>query len=360
MLTFLKGEVPDRVPWFGDLTYWAGARENDGDLPEGFGSSDEYYDFHRDLGVGFYLQGYQPSIGSLDDTITAEGDRTGVRIEHTVNTPVGSLTQIQQALPDSATVACLKHYVDGPEDLAALRWWFEHTEFSANYSEAVKRQGLVEDLGVVLCYLPKSPFMQMMVVYAGVETVIDLWMDVRDEFEATLAVMEAKVAEDAQICVDSPAECLMIPENLSSEVVGKNFYESYVRSYHERWTDAIRSAGKTSFIHVDGTVEGLGAEVAQSGFDVIEAVTPKPVGDISLQQMRDLVGEKTILWGGLPGIYFTPHVSDEEFESYTRQTLELMRQTPNYVLGVADQVPPDGTRERIARVVELAKESGRY
>ena len=34
-----------------------------------------------------------------------------------------------------------------------------------------------------------------------------------------------------------------------------------------------------------------------------------------------------------------------------------MRSEPRYVLGVADQVPPDGLERRIRRVAELADES---
>ena len=58
ILTMFRGGVPDRVPWFGDLTYWAGAMERRGEVPRNWQSSESYYQFHRELGVGFYLQGY--------------------------------------------------------------------------------------------------------------------------------------------------------------------------------------------------------------------------------------------------------------------------------------------------------------
>jgi hypothetical protein len=55
ILSLFSGRVPDRVPWFGDLTYWAGAMERRGEVPAGYQRSADYYRFHRDLGVGFYL-----------------------------------------------------------------------------------------------------------------------------------------------------------------------------------------------------------------------------------------------------------------------------------------------------------------
>lgn len=77
-----------------------------------------------------------------------------------------------------------------------------------------------------------------------------------------------------------------------------------------------------------------------------------------MEDWVDWVGESdAILWGGLPGVYFTPLVSEEEFD---RHVLEVMTREPRYVLGVADQVPPDGLERRVRRVRELVGVCGSY
>jgi uroporphyrinogen-III decarboxylase len=172
--------------------------------------------------------------------------------------------------------------------------------------------------------------------------------------------MEAKYDLAAELTVNSPAECIMIPENLSSEVVGARYYKRYLRPYESKWIQRIREAKKYSFIHMDGQLKGLINLVAESGFDVIEAATPLPSGDLSMEEIIKMVPGDTIIWGGLPGIMFTPLVSDAEFENHVQMVLLLMRQEPRYVLGVADQVPPNGSLERIGRVVEICEEFGRY
>ena len=70
----------------------------------------------------------------------------------------------------------------------------------------------------------------------------------------------------------------MIPENLSSEVVGVSFYEQFLRPYHETWTSRIRAAGKISCIHLDGTLRGLLGRVASAGFDLHRGHDPGPRG----------------------------------------------------------------------------------
>jgi hypothetical protein len=241
-----------------------------------------------------------------------------------------------------------------------VRYLYQHTSYRPDFGEALRRRRLVSDLGVVLCYTPKTPFMQLVALDAGIETVVTCAVEAEEEFGETLSVMEAKQDEAVEIASDSPAECLMIPENLSSEVVGKRFFEQYMRACQSKWVERIHRAGKFSFIHIDGSLRGLLAEEGSVGFSVLEALTPAPVGDAAMSELGGLAGPASVLWGGAPGVYFTPLVSDAEFDRHICEVLEVMRQEPRYVLGVADQVPPDALRDRVARVAELADMYGRY
>lgn len=360
ILTLLRGGTPDRVPWFGDLDWWAYGMEKRGEVPPDFRRSEAYFQLYRELGVGFYLQGYEPFQAVYDESVQISEETQGHRRRRIVHTPVGTLSEEWTYLPGSFTEAPTTHFIKSPADLPVFRYWIEHTEYRPLYDEAKRRYGLVKDLGVVLCYLPKSPFMQLVVYMAGIQTVVNLWAEARRELEETLKVLEHKTDEAAAIALASPAECLMIPENLSAEVVGPRFYSLYMHPYEEKWTRRIAEAGKHSFVHMDGTLRGLIGPVARSGFQVIEAVTPAPVGDLTFPQMREMVGPETILWGGIPGVYFTEAIDDAEFERLIREVLQVMTTAPKYVLGVADQVPPNALRRRVARVVELVERYGVY
>ena len=97
------------------------------------------------------------------------------------------------------------------------------------------------------------------------------------------------------------------------------------------------------------------------GLDFIEAMTPSPSGDLAVEDWAGYVGKTdTIFWGGIPGIMFTPLVSDEEFDEHLIHALKVMRRSPRYVLGVADQVPPSGLESRVRRVADLVEEFGEY
>ncbi len=358
VMAVLNGRQPDKVPWFGDLSYWFAYLEASGAMPDRYRREGEYA-YHRDLGVGFYLQGYFP-FTAHHDNVRINRERQGHTFIDTVETPVGTLRQVRRYLPESACEAVVEHYIKDWRDLEALRFWFSHVVYEPDYDLASRRYDLVGENGIVLCYLPKSPFMEMMVLLAGLETTTGLWSDAQDEFNETLLALEMKADEAAAIAVASPAECLMIPENLSAEMVGTFWYEHYLRPYETRWTTRIADAGKHSFIHMDGTLSGLLPHVASAGFRVIEAVTPAPVGDVPIDELRTLADHgEVILWGGIPGAFFCDTVTDDDFERFVIGVLEVMTASRGFVLGVADQVPPGARPERIRRVGELVEQFGR-
>lgn len=357
ILKLLNGETPDRVPWFGDLSYWIGSLMARGQFSN---HPDAYLDFHRKLRVGFYLQGYFPFHTDYDSTVEIECKSENNASVRSFRTPKGTLREETVYLPESYTSATTEHLVKSAEDLPVVRYLYEHMSFRPNYDTETQRSSILKADGIVLRYAPKTPFMQLAALDAGIEAIVGIIMDAEDEFAETLKVMESRLDEAVEIAAMSPSECIMIPENLSSEVVGKSFFEKYMRECQEKWLDRIHKEGKYSFIHIDGSLAGLLKEEGSVGFTVLEALTPSPVGDVPVGKWREIAGGKSVLWGGLPGIYFTPLVSDQEFDRHVREVLEVMRQDPSYVLGVADQVPPDGLEQRVRRVAELADQYGKY
>ena len=359
ILNLLQGKRPDQVPWFGDLDYWASALIARGEKPDGFKESAAYIEWHRSLGVGFYLQGYFPfrAVYDLEERLWREGNR---RFRELV-TPRGKLREIWEYLPESFAEAPIEHLVKSEDDLPALRYVYTHTTWEPDYDFGKRRLEHIGDQGVLLCYLPKSPFMHLVALEAGIAAVTFAEAADPDGFAETLAVMKASFDNAARIAVESPAEVLMIPENLSAEMVGPRLFEKYMRAYQEEWFGEIAKAGKSSFIHMDGTLKGLLREEASTGVRVIEAMTPAPVGDLPIGEWAPLAANAgTVLWGGVPGIYFTAKVSDEEFDRHVREVLQVMRSSPRYALGVADQDPPDALESRVRRVAELVGEEGSY
>ena len=358
VLTLLSGGKPDQVPWLGDLSYWLPSALKQGKLDSKY-AGDGIFQLHRDLGVGFYLQGYFPFRPVMEGVESRRSDSGGEHLEELI-TPVGTLREVSRYLPTSYTSAICEHLIKTPEDLKIFMYVCEHTRYEPDYDIAAYRVSAVGDNGVVLCYQPRSPLMELIAARAGIMTVVELMGEAPELLDELIELMVEKYDQASQLTLESPAECIMLPENISSEVVGKRFFEKYMRAIHEKWYGRIAAAGKTSFVHLDGTMRGLIGELSAAGARVIEALTTGPVGDIEIEDLHNCVGDQTIMWGGLPGIYLTDLISDAEFDAYVVRVLETMRKTPRYVLGVADQVPPGCRPERVARVRTLVDAHGKY
>ena len=362
ILAILNGRQPDQLPWCADLAYWISALEADGAYPEAYRNThldDGLQKLHRDLGAGFYLQGFFPFETTMDGIERQEETKNGV---HTtvIHTPKGDLREVSRYSQVSYSWGVTEHFIKDIADLRILRWIYEHTAYLPAYDFAQKRYDTIGNNGVVLCYMPKSPMMELVAIQAGIENFTYMALDDPDELEEIMDVMEQKCDEACQIVLDSPAECIMIPENITSESVGKTFYHRYMERYHRKWTERIRRAGKHSFVHQDGTVRGLVGELSESGFQVVEAITPLPVGDIAIENVASLTRDETVIWGGIPGGFFTESISDEEFDRHVIHCIEVMTREPRYVLGVADQVVPGSLERRIRRVRELVDQYGQY
>ncbi|MBN2211148.1 MAG: hypothetical protein JW709_07105 [Sedimentisphaerales bacterium] len=360
VLTILQGGQPDRVPWFGDLDYWATALIGRGEKPADFKTGRAYIDWHRELGVGFYLQGYFPFKTIIENCRVKEWKEGNKRYRE-IETPRGVLRECWTWLPNSFTEGPTEHLIKSVNDLPAYQYIHENTRYEPDYRFAYRRLQQIGDMGVFLAYLPKSPLMQMVALDAGIMAVVDIFMQDKDALTQTVEVIKKSHDKAAEIAVQCPADILMIPENLSSEVVGPLLFEEYMRSYQQEWAGKIKQAGKFSTIHMDGTLKGLLREECSVGLTFIEAMTPAPVGDLAVKDWAGFVKDtKTLFWGGIPGVFFTPQTSDEYFDKFVIEVLSTMRSKPRYVLGVADQVPPDGLESRLKRVSELVEKYGAY
>jgi hypothetical protein len=176
--------------------------------------------------------------------------------------------------------------------------------------------------------------------------------DHRPLVERMLALMQEQ-EEPVLAAVGSAAPPLVhFADNLSGDSIG-GYYEQYLRPVHENRIAILHRAGTRCAVHLDGMVKGLLSKVVRAGFDAVEALTPIPGGDMSVESMREEArSSSVILWGGLPGILFSPPFTWKDVEAHVRKVLDCWRGTP-FVLGVADQIPPDGDIGHCARIADL-------
>jgi len=99
----------------------------------------------------------------------------------------------------------------------------------------------------------------------------------------------------------------------------------------------LHDVGKIAFIHMDGSLEDLLPYLSSLPFDGLEALTPFPQGDVSVEQIIESIGDK-VLVDGIPATVFMPEFPEERLIQITQQLLEGC--SPHLILGVSDELPP--------------------
>ncbi|MFX1479764.1 MAG: hypothetical protein ACFFCI_16700, partial [Promethearchaeota archaeon] len=87
-------------------------------------------------------------------------------------------------------------------------------------------------------------------------------------------------------------------------------------------------------------------------FDGLEALTARPQGDVSLEEIRDSIGNKVLL-DGIPSILFLPQYSNNYVSEYARKVLNLF--SPNLILGVSDELSPNGDIKKIEMIGDIVR-----
>ena len=88
--------------------------------------------------------------------------------------------------------------------------------------------------------------------------------------------------------------------------------------------------------------------------DGIEAAIPVLQRDVSLEEIKDALGD-LILLDGIPTPYFlSERCSAEGLVEYVRQVVDLFR--PRLTRGISEEIPPDGDIERVRLVGDLVQE----
>ena len=354
LLAVLSGERPDVMPWFADLSYWTHAQRLRGALPPEYEGDEGFVKLHADHHVGYYL-GYAAVWSHSHDNVTVATDTEGAITTTRWQTPVGEIWGQTQFLPETASSAHTEWPVTSPHDLRVVRYIADSTQTTPTYERFEHLKQLAGEQGYPTILPPRSPVSQMLAQWTGAVHLSYLAADAPEELERTLQALgrAADGAYEAILQADTPY--VELGDNLSGEVV-TSLFERYQFDYYVRRIEQVHSVGIKIGTHLDGTIRGILPLLVETGLDFVESITPEPTGDVAVEHLRDLAGPDIILFGGIPGAMFAPPFTADDMRRQVELILEHHWESGKFILGVADQVPPNGDMGLVRLVGELCEE----
>ena len=357
--TVLAGGQPDVMAWYGDLTYWHASHEQIGDIPERWRGAAGRSRMHRELGVGEYVPGCCAFDVREGPDVRVTHSRDGDVRTVTYQTPAGTLTERWQYSAPSYSWGHIEFPVKTPEDLGVVRHIYRHRQYMPCPDTVVRLEKELAEHGLPVIATHASPMAEMYKHWIGVIQLSYMLSDAPDAIAETFHVMAEAQAPMWQITAESECGYVMLCENFTAEGMG-GLFDAYFRAFLGEKIALLHSRGKKVLCHIDGTLRGLAEKLPTIGVDCLDAVTPKPVGDVGMDELRQLVGPAVYILGGLPGAMFAPPFRSRDMERHVMEIIRIHKDSGRFMFGVADQVPPNGDLELVRLVTRLVEEFGRY
>jgi hypothetical protein len=313
----------------------------------------------REAGVGLIVRLPGHRVAHRQVEIVSREYQDGGRrlIRRTIRTPVGEAYQIVEPDPAYETSNWIhQHFIKGPDDYRVLEYYYRDMQFLENTSAIREAQRRVGADGLVMLRIAKSPVQEMLYQLMGVEQFAVDFQERRAPFDSLHATMAKRYEELYEIAAESPVEILQLGDNIHSDMVGRERYRKYLMPEYAKITSRLRGTGKLLAVHMDGNLGALQSDIAASQFDIVEAMTPPPLGDFAVQEARRCWPTKA-LW-----LNFTSSMHLEPpgiIAAHTRELLAEAGTTRGFGISVTEDAPVEALERSLATIAGVLREYGR-
>ncbi len=277
-----------------------------------------------------------------------------MQTEFIIETPLGTVNTIYNKNTSNAGQMPAKWWIEDEKDLEIWSYLEEAAEYSFNmdtYNRLLQEMG---HLGIPTMFLPRPNLQHMFIEACGVENTYYLQADSPDELDAYFEARSKGHEKMIKAVAESPLECINYGDNLHCKILPPYLFEKYIIPEYQKRGEVLHKAGKFIHSHWDGDVEGFLPFAKTCYLDGIEAITPKPQGDVTVEQIKEALGDEIYLIDGLAAVLFSDLYPIEQLKEQTNQLLNLFE--GQLVLGISDEFPSDGNLERIKVVRDMVEE----
>ncbi|NHJ25841.1 MAG: hypothetical protein EAX89_14765 [Candidatus Lokiarchaeota archaeon] len=264
-------------------------------------------------------------------------------------TPRGILRQVE-SIGGGLGAHITEYPIKTIEDLDIMKYILENTKvefLERNFEKAEQQFG---KRCVVSTYISKSPYQKLVTQFIGFIKLILLLKRFPSKIENFMKFLEQWDNQLYDQISKSSLKIVNFGENLDANLSPPPFFEKYLIPYYEKRVKQLHHSGKYCHVHIDGSLRDFLPYFQYLPFDGLEALTAKPQGDVSLEEIKDSIGDK-ILLDGIPSILFLKQYSNDYLKDYVRQILDLF--SPKLILGISDELSPNGDIRKVEMISEI-------
>ena len=338
----------DRLVWQPRLHHWYEVNRARWTLPPEYAAMNilEIYD---DLGAS--PRGYH----FYDDTLkTIEGEKIRLVMKEDENafytkyvTPTGSLTQVEKKNIYGTNRMRVEYFLKDVSDFEVLSYILKNQDFFFDRDLYDRTQQSLGNRCEPSINVRWGSIQRLLISYMGLERgTIALWRHTA-EVEGLLQVFEENDDKLFDVVKQTPFRVVNFLDNIDEGLVSPTLFKKYMIPYYQKRTSQLHRVNKFCTSHWDGKIRNVLPFAKETGLDGLECVPPMPQGNVTLEELKDGLGNMT-LCDGIPATHFLREVTSEELKGFVYRLLELF--SPNLIVGISDMMPPDGQIDKVRMV----------
>ena len=301
--------------------------------------------------VHYYTGMPDPVVQTFDSRVNIQRIEKNDRATIIYDTPYSTLTEVQHFTIDQ-TWRTVDFAVKTREDLHSLKWLYENTIFKFDEEAFRKGDDFMGPRGEPQFWVPKSPYQALAQIWMKLPDLIYALADYPQDVEAVMQTIDKAYDPLFEgILKSGLVKIVNFGENIHEQLLSPRYFERYLLPFWERRVGQLRTAGIFSHVHIDGYFKHLLPYLNHLPFDGIEALTPLPQGDMTLEEIKEHIGDK-ILLDGIPAVLFLDTYPRELLIQTSERIIELFH--PHLILGISDELPQGAGVESVERVRMIA------
>lgn len=307
---------------------------------------------YRELGCSDRLYDFGGCFYSKEDAAVhvTHNNLNDTDYEVIIETPVGKQHAVYRRVKDTSWHEPIKWPISDEQEMKVAAWREERRTWYWNQKRYDELLSEKKGLGAPHAMICRTTIQNLFVSEMGVEEGTYALMDYPDTCQAYFEALNHNQEKQIEVINASPIQLVNFGDNVHASTTSPEFFEKWILPTYQRRCELLHKAGKFVQAHWDGNVKPLLPFAKDTGLDGIEAITPLPQGDVTLEETKAALGDMFLL-DGLPAVYFQETYSIDTLKDFTKKCLDLF--AGQLVLGISDEMAADGDIERIRVVSEV-------
>ena len=214
-----------------------------------------------------------------------------------------------------------------------MQYIYNNTYFEPYWEDYIQQDKKMGENGIIYGQILPIPVQWLLIEVMGTQLWSESVMLYTREFEELLESLTTIYKKLIDIAADSPAEVIWLEDNITGTIMSPELWNKYCKPIYDYICAIFRKSKKISVAHYDGQNRPLIECIKNTDIDVIEAFTPPPMGDMTVDEARKAWPEKVLFINVPENIYHEP---SEVIERYVLEYLEQAGGLERLIIGCTE------------------------